>query len=47
MAEGDTFEVVAGCDRTFATCKSKFNNVRNFRGFPHIPGRDEGLKYGS
>ena len=33
---GDTFTVVAGCDKTLATCKAKFNNVANFGGFPHI-----------
>jgi len=32
----DTFEVLAGCDKTFATCQSKFNNAINFGGFPHI-----------
>lgn len=36
----DTYSVIAGCDKTFATCKAKFNNVVNFRGFPHIPGAD-------
>lgn len=33
---GDTFSVKAGCDKTFDTCKSKFNNGDNFGGFPHI-----------
>jgi len=33
---GDQFSVTAGCDKTFATCKSKFNNAINFGGFPHI-----------
>ena len=33
---GDNFEASAGCDKTFATCKSKFNNVINFGGFPHM-----------
>jgi hypothetical protein len=28
---------VAGCDRTFATCQSKFGNSLNFGGFPWIP----------
>lgn len=37
-ALGDTFTVTAGCDRTAATCKSKFSNLTNFRGFPHMPG---------
>lgn len=33
---GDTFSVVAGCDKTLDTCRTKFNNVVNFGGFPHI-----------
>lgn len=33
---GDTFTIQAGCDKTLDTCKTKFNNVLNFGGFPHI-----------
>lgn len=44
IANGDTFNVLAGCDKLFATCKAKFNNVANFRGEPHIPGTDAILK---
>lgn len=40
IAEGDNFRIVAGCDKQFATCRAKFNNVPNFRGFPHVPGND-------
>lgn len=40
VAVGDTFTIRAGCDKQFATCKDKFSNVANFRGFPHIPGND-------
>jgi uncharacterized phage protein (TIGR02218 family) len=40
IALGDNFRIVAGCDKQFATCRSKFNNVPNFRGFPHVPGND-------
>ncbi len=29
--------VYPGCDKTLATCKSKFNNVTNFGGCPFIP----------
>lgn len=29
-----------GCDRTFATCRSKFNNELNYGGFTHIPGKN-------
>lgn len=35
---GDTLSIVAGCDKTFATCRAKFANGANFRGFPHMPG---------
>lgn len=37
---GDTFEIVAGCDKRLSTCISKFNNVANFRGYPFVPGSD-------
>jgi len=40
IAPGDTFTVTAGCDKQFATCKSKFANGINFRGFPYMPGND-------
>ncbi|KQZ94202.1 hypothetical protein ASD64_04855 [Mesorhizobium sp. Root157] len=42
---GDTFTVVAGCDHSFATCKAKFANALNFRGFPHLPGNDAAYSY--
>ena len=28
------------CDQRFATCKTRFGNAENFRGFPHMPGND-------
>ena len=40
IAPGDQFSIVAGCDKQVATCKAKFANVPNFRGFPHVPGND-------
>jgi uncharacterized phage protein (TIGR02218 family) len=40
IAPGDAFTVTAGCDKRFATCRDRFNNSVNFRGFPHIPGND-------
>jgi uncharacterized phage protein (TIGR02218 family) len=40
IAAGDSFTVTAGCDKRFATCRDRFNNAINFRGFPHIPGND-------
>jgi uncharacterized phage protein (TIGR02218 family) len=45
IAAGDTFTVTAGCDKRFATCRDKFDNVVNFRGFPHIPGNDFVVSY--
>ena len=40
IATGDAFRVVAGCDKLFSTCRDKFANILNFRGFPHMPGND-------
>lgn len=40
IAVGDAFTVTAGCDKQLATCRAKFANVVNFRGFPHMPGND-------
>lgn len=40
IAAGDRFRVVAGCDKQATTCRDKFGNFLNFRGFPHIPGDD-------
>ncbi len=42
---GDAFTIRPGCDKTFATCKAKFDNAINFRGFPHVPGSDQVLRY--
>ncbi len=40
VAAGDRLTVTAGCDRRFATCRERFENAVNFRGFPHVPGSD-------
>lgn len=40
VAPGDGFEVFAGCEKTAETCRRKFDNMANFRGFPHMPGDD-------
>jgi uncharacterized phage protein (TIGR02218 family) len=45
IVPGDAFTVTAGCDKRFATCHDRFNNVVNFRGFPHIPGNDFVMSY--
>ena len=40
VAAGDLVRLEAGCDRQAATCRGKFANFLNFRGFPSIPGDD-------
>jgi uncharacterized phage protein (TIGR02218 family) len=45
IAVGDAFTVSAGCDKRFATCRERFANSVNFRGFPHMPGNDFALSY--
>ena len=40
LAAGDRVQLEAGCDKRIATCREKFGNVVNFRGFPDIPGED-------
>lgn len=37
---GNSFQIIAGCDKTHQTCISKFNNIINFRGEPFVPGTD-------
>ncbi|HNJ47455.1 MAG TPA: DUF2163 domain-containing protein [Novosphingobium sp.] len=34
-----------GCDRTIATCASRFGNAINFRGEPYLPGNDLVSRY--
>jgi uncharacterized phage protein (TIGR02218 family) len=36
----DEMTIYAGCDRRFETCRERFGNAVNFRGFPHVPGND-------
>lgn len=40
LAPGDVIRLEAGCDKRADTCRLKFSNFNNFRGFPHIPGED-------
>lgn len=34
---GDTFIVCPGCTKSMECCKTRFNNLNKFRGFPFIP----------
>lgn len=40
VAVGDVVRIEAGCDKRADTCRLKFGNFLNFRGFPHVPGED-------
>ena len=44
---GDNYSMIAGCDKTFETCKTKFSNTINFRGEPYVPGTDRMLETSS
>lgn len=43
---GDQYIIKPGCDKMLDTCKTRYNNVVNFRGFPHVPGTMEILRIG-
>lgn len=45
LAVGDAFTATAGCDKRFATCREKFSNGVNFRGFHLMPGNDFAVSY--
>lgn len=45
IAIGDAFVVTAGCDKRHQTCKAKFSNLVNFRGFHLMPGDDFAVSY--
>lgn len=42
---GARIEICEGCDRSFATCRLRFQNSANFRGEPHLPGNDLLTRY--
>jgi hypothetical protein len=46
VAPGDEYSMRAGCDKSFFTCKNRFNNVINFRGEPYLPGIDKIMQIG-
>jgi len=45
LLPGDVVRIEAGCDKRPDTCRLKFDNFLNFRGFPHIPGEDWLIAY--
>lgn len=36
---GQTIYAYPGCNRTISMCASRFDNVPNYGGFPHMPGK--------
>jgi uncharacterized phage protein (TIGR02218 family) len=40
LAVGDRVRISAGCDKRMETCRLKFANLLNFRGFPDLPSGD-------
>lgn len=39
MEAGMTVTLYPGCERTISVCSEKFNNVLNYGGQPHMPGK--------
>lgn len=40
LVAGDSLTVYAGCDRSYATCRDKFNNGHRFLGFEWMPTKN-------
>lgn len=45
IESGTLVRLYPGCDKLSSTCKDKFDNIINFRGFAHVPGQDEYVSY--
>ena len=45
VAAGTLVELVEGCDKSLATCATRFANAVNFRGEPYLPGIDLLTRY--
>lgn len=45
FSPGDRVRLEVGCDKRLETCRTKFDNILNFRGFPDIPGDDWLVSY--
>lgn len=39
-AAGDELRLIVGCNKLAGTCRAKFDNFLNFRGFPNLPPED-------
>ena len=45
LEQGVRLWLTQGCDKSFATCRDRFQNAHNFRGEPYVPGADLLMKY--
>lgn len=45
IALEDGVKLIVGCDKSFATCRDKFANSVEFRGFDQMPGKDFKFTY--
>jgi hypothetical protein len=46
VTAGDEYIATAGCDKSLATCRDRFNNVVNNRSFPYLLGTDKIVQVG-
>lgn len=46
VSVGDVFTVHAGCDKTLAACRDKFDNTWNRRAEDYVPGQDQIMRFG-
>ena len=47
VVAGQTAVLTVGCDRRIETCIATFNNAKNYRGEPHLPGSNYAMKRGA
>lgn len=40
ISVGSSFQLLAGCDHQFPTCRDKFDNEENYGGFPYVPRKN-------
>ncbi|PCI88966.1 MAG: hypothetical protein COB24_00370 [Hyphomicrobiales bacterium] len=45
IALEDELKLIVGCDKSFATCRDRFANSVEFRGFDHMPGKNFKFTY--
>lgn len=45
-AANDQYTLTPGCDKDIDTCRATYANVVNFRGFAHVPGTLEIMRWG-